>query len=216
MLFAVSGLIGCPVEASDGEVGAVKDFLFDDQTWKIRWMAVEAGDWLPGRRRVFIHPSAIAPLHISAKPTLPMMSSPATLQLTVNLARAQIAAGPHTDEDQPVTKDMEGLLYDYYGWDPYWGASFFGGGSPLANAESEIVEQAARRNADAQIPPLDGGDHLHSVTEFTGYIRSCRGWRYRPCREPVSPTTPIGTFAISSSRRGTGGPARSCSFRLMR
>ena len=43
MLFAVSGLIGCPVEASDGEVGAVRDFLFDDQTWKLRWMAVEAG-----------------------------------------------------------------------------------------------------------------------------------------------------------------------------
>ena len=47
MLFAVSGLIGCPVEASDGEVGAVKDFLFDDQTWKIRWMAVEAGIGCP-------------------------------------------------------------------------------------------------------------------------------------------------------------------------
>ena len=130
MLFAVSGLMGCPVQASDGEVGAVKDFLFDDETWKIRWMAVEAGHWLPGRRRVFIHPSAIAPLQLSPKPTLPMMSSPATLQLTVNLARAQIEAGPHAHEDEPVTRDMEGLLYDYYGWDPYWGASYFGGGSP--------------------------------------------------------------------------------------
>jgi hypothetical protein len=169
MLFAVSGLVGCLVQASDGEVGAVKDFLFDDQTWKLRWMTVEAGDWLPGRRRVFIHPSAIAPLHISPKPTLPMMSSATPLQLTVNLARGQIEAGPHAHEDQPVTKDMEGLLYDYYGWDPYWGASPFGG-SPLANAESEIVEEAARRNVDAQIPPLDGGDHLHSVAEFTGYI----------------------------------------------
>src|ERR1700722_2939842 len=107
MLFAVSGLMGCPVEASDGEVGAVKDFLFDDQTWKIRWMAVEAGDWLPGRRRVFIHPSAIAPLQISPKPSLPMMSSPAPLQLTVNLARAQIEAGPHAHEDDPVTTDMQ-------------------------------------------------------------------------------------------------------------
>ena len=48
MLFAVSGLMGCAVEASDGEVGAVKDFLFDDETWKLRWMAVEAGHWLPG------------------------------------------------------------------------------------------------------------------------------------------------------------------------
>ena len=76
MLFAVSGLMGCPVEASDGEVGAVKDFLFDDETWKIRWMAVEAGDWLPGRRRVFIHPSAIAPLALPAKSNIPMMSSP--------------------------------------------------------------------------------------------------------------------------------------------
>ena len=169
MLFAVSGLEGAQVQASDGEVGTVKDFLFDDQTWKLRWMAVEAGDWLPGRRRVFIHPSAIAPLQISPKPALPMMRSTATLRLSVNLARAQIEAGPHAHEDQPVTKDMEGLLYDYYGWDPYWGASFFGG-SPIANAEAQIVEAAARRNADAQTPPLDGGDHLHSVAEFKGYI----------------------------------------------
>ncbi len=30
MLFAVSGLVGCAVKASDGDIGAVKDFLFDD------------------------------------------------------------------------------------------------------------------------------------------------------------------------------------------
>jgi len=95
MLFAVSGLMGCAVEASDGEVGVVKDFLFDDQTWKIRWMAVEAGHWLPGRRRVFIHPSAIAPLALPPKSNIPMMSSPATLKLNVNLTRDEIGAGPH-------------------------------------------------------------------------------------------------------------------------
>ena len=50
MLFAVSGLEGAQVRATDGKVGAVKDFLFDDETWKIRWMAVDAGHWLPGRR----------------------------------------------------------------------------------------------------------------------------------------------------------------------
>ncbi len=167
MLFAVSGLMDCPVEASDGEVGSVKDFLFDDQTWKIRWMAVEAGPWLAGRRRVFIHPSAIAPLALPPKPTLPMMSSPSTLQLSVNLTRAQIAGGPHAHEDQPVTKDMEALLYDYYGSDPYWGASHFGGAMP--NGELRIVEDAARRNADAQVPPVDGADHLHGLASITGY-----------------------------------------------
>ena len=146
MLFAVSGLMGCPVEASDGEVGVVRDFLFDHETWKIRWMAVEAGDWLPGRRRVFIHPSAIAPFELSPKPSLPMMSSPATLELTVKLARAQIEAGPHAHEDDPVTRDMEALLYDYYGWDPYWGAAHFGA-AVLPNAESQIVERCGAARA---------------------------------------------------------------------
>jgi len=167
MLFALSGLMGCAVQASDGEVGRVQDFLFDDETWKIRWIAVDAGDWLPGRR-LFIHPSAIAPLTLPPKPSLPMMSQGEEISLTVNLARGEIEAGPHPPEDQPVTRDMESLLYDYYGWDPYWGASHFGG-SLLPNAESEIVRDAARRAAEAEAPPLDGADHLHSVSEFKGY-----------------------------------------------
>jgi hypothetical protein len=167
MLFAVSGLMGCPVEARDGEVGAVKDFLFDDETWKIRWMAVDARHSLSGRR-LFIHPSAIAPLTLPPKPKIPMMSSSETLSLSVNLTRDQIGAGPHARANEPVTRDMEALLYDYYGWDPYWGASHFGA-PVLPNAESEIVGDAARREADAKTRPLDGADHLHSVAEFKGY-----------------------------------------------
>jgi hypothetical protein len=169
MLFAVSGLMGCVVHAKDGEVGAVKDFLFDDRTWTIRWMAVEAGSWLPGRRVVFVHPSAVAPLTLPPTPALPMMGQGEALSLAVNLTRAQIEVGPHAHEDEPLTEDMEALLYDYYGWDPYWGASHFGG-AVLPNAESEIIADAARRAADAKTPPLDGEDHLHSVTEFKGYI----------------------------------------------
>ena len=70
MLFAVSGLMDCAVHASDGEVGAVKDFLFDDQTWKIRWMTVDAGRWLPGRRGV--HPSlSDCAAHAAAKADAP-------------------------------------------------------------------------------------------------------------------------------------------------
>ena len=55
---------GIPVEASDGHVGSVKDFLFDDQSWKVRWMVVDSGNWLPGRQ-VLVHPSAIAPLDLA-------------------------------------------------------------------------------------------------------------------------------------------------------
>src|ERR1700722_110088 len=104
MLFAVSGLLGSSVVASDGEVGVVRDFLFDDKTWKMRWMAVDASPWLPGRR-VFIHPSAIAPLALPPKPKLPMMSQGETLTLAVDLTRGQIEAGPHAHQDNPVTRE---------------------------------------------------------------------------------------------------------------
>jgi PRC-barrel domain protein len=168
MLFAVSGLEGCPVRASDGgDVGTVKDFLFDDRTWKISWMAVGAGHWLPGRRAL-IHPSAIAPLTLPPKPRLPMMSPGEALELTVNLTKDEIEAGPHLGEDEPVTRDMEALLYDYYGWDPYWGATHFGG-AVLPNAEARIVADAVRRDTQTETPPVDGGDHLRSVVEFKGY-----------------------------------------------
>jgi hypothetical protein len=167
MLFAVSGLIGCPVKASDGDIGAVRDFLFDGETWKIRWMVVGAGRWLPGRRAL-IHPSAIAPLTLPPKPTLPMMSMGDSLELSVNLTKAEIEAGPQAGEDEPVTKDMEALLYDYYAWDPYWGATHFGA-ELMPDAEQRIVDDAARREADAETSRIDGGPRLHSVASLKGY-----------------------------------------------
>jgi hypothetical protein len=167
MLFAVSGLEGCAVKASDGRVGAVKDFLFDDRTWTIRWVAVGGGEFLPGRQ-VLIHPSAIAPLEAPPKPRLPMMSAGEPLELSVNLTKQEIEAGPHLGEDQPVSRDMEALLYDYYGWDPYWGTTHFGA-AVLPNAEARIIDDAARGEAHAESPPVEGADHLQSVAEFKGY-----------------------------------------------
>jgi hypothetical protein len=167
MLFAVSGLIGCPVRARDGDIGAVRDFLFDGETWTIRWMAVDTGRWLPGRR-VLIHPSAIAPIELPPKPVLPMMSMGDSLELSVNLTKAAIEAGPQAGEDEPVTRDMEALLYGYYGWDPYWGATHFGA-ELMPDAEQRIVGDAARREADAQTSPIDGGPRLHELASLKGY-----------------------------------------------
>ena len=58
MLAAISALTDYSVDASDGRFGTVKDFLFDDRNWRIRWVVVNAGTWLTGRK-VLVHPSAI-------------------------------------------------------------------------------------------------------------------------------------------------------------
>jgi hypothetical protein len=40
---------GYHIEARDGEVGHVEDFLVDDETWAIRYIMIDTRDWLPGK-----------------------------------------------------------------------------------------------------------------------------------------------------------------------
>ena len=43
MLAAISALKGYELQANDGRIGCVKDFLFDDRTWRLRWAVVDTG-----------------------------------------------------------------------------------------------------------------------------------------------------------------------------
>ena len=45
-----SRLIGKTVNALNGEIGSVDDLYFDDQTWSVRYLVVDTGKWLPGRK----------------------------------------------------------------------------------------------------------------------------------------------------------------------
>jgi len=58
MLKLGSALKGYAIDASDGEIGTVADFLFDDRTWLVRWLVVDTGTWLTGRK-VLLHPVVI-------------------------------------------------------------------------------------------------------------------------------------------------------------
>jgi uncharacterized protein YrrD len=49
MLYELKALIGSPVVATDGEMGSVRTFLFDDQSWKVRYLVVDVGNWLKRR-----------------------------------------------------------------------------------------------------------------------------------------------------------------------
>jgi PRC-barrel domain len=164
MLRVTSVLKGIEIEAKDGRLGSVADFLFDDSTWKIRWLVADTGNWLPDRK-VLLHPSAIT-----------LLDKEGDL-LTCDLTRAQIEASPGIANDEPVSVQMQHHLYNYYGWSPMWGASMFGGGAiamPLSSppyfggigqaTASAMEEEMAAREAGRQ-----GDPHLRSIAEVTGY-----------------------------------------------
>jgi sporulation protein YlmC with PRC-barrel domain len=158
MLEVGSALKGYAIEASDGRIGTVDDFLFDDRTWKIRWLVVDTGSWLTGRK-VLIHPSAIGRADYERR------------QLSVSLTKSQVKGSPDLLQDQPVSQQMERSLYDYYGWDPYSGSSNFGMGlieAPLSPS-AYFAETALHENADIVLGLNDGDPHLRSVAAVTGY-----------------------------------------------
>jgi hypothetical protein len=154
MLVVVSALKGYAIDASDGRIGTVSDFLFDDQTWRMRWLVVDVGSWLVGRS-VLIHPSAIARADHERR------------ELVVNLTREQVEGSPGTRTDEPVSRQIEYNLHSYYGWDPLWaGDSYFGGGAMASPLLSPMLVGGF---SPGEAAGADEGDpHLRSIEAVTG------------------------------------------------
>ena len=58
MLLLTKQMHGALVEASDGKLGKLVDFLFDDRDWTIKNLVLDAGTWL-NSRRVTLPPNLI-------------------------------------------------------------------------------------------------------------------------------------------------------------
>ncbi|MFW6115048.1 MAG: hypothetical protein ACOC6E_01990 [Thermodesulfobacteriota bacterium] len=107
MLRSVNELINSVIEAQDGEIGRCKDFLFDDRHWAIRYMVADTRKWLPGRK-VLVWPGWIE--------SVDWASGKVAVKLTVNA----IKDGPEYDPTEPINREYEAHLYDYYGRPHYW------------------------------------------------------------------------------------------------
>ena len=164
MLWHASKISGYAVAASDGDIGTVSDFLFDDASWLIRWLVVDTGNWLSGRK-VLLPPSVLGRLDAKEQ------------EFSVKLTRQQIEDSPEIDTDRPVSRQMETSVYDYYGWSPYWGTGFYMGGyGYVPGSGTALPYLGARRHeqeiADAQADRDDM--HLRSVEAVTGYYIHAR------------------------------------------
>ena len=49
MLRSASTLHGFTIHATDGDLGTVDQFFFDDQHWTVRYLVVNTDNWLTGR-----------------------------------------------------------------------------------------------------------------------------------------------------------------------
>src|SRR5579862_3602795 len=155
MLRSIKQSYGNKLGASDGEIGHIKDFYFDDQNWTIRYLVADTSIWLPGRQ-VLISPHSLASLDVSGK------------VVRVNLTRQQIENSPPIESHKPVSRQYEEKYYRYYGWPYYWQGNALWGMSgypilelppkPLANEPAMLGPQPEREV------------HLRSMQAVNGYL----------------------------------------------
>jgi len=150
---SINQLHGNKIEATDGEIGQVKDFYFDDQDWAVRYVAVETGAWLISRQ-VLLSPHAFG--------GFPRFEN----TLPVNLSRKQIENSPAIEWHRPVSRQFEEEYHRYYGWPCYWegdGLRTF----PVSEPSKKIRPDAA---GAAIAKKQNGADvHLRSTRVVRGY-----------------------------------------------
>ena len=154
MLRSLYELKGYDLAATDGHFGTVKDFYFDDLHWRVRYVVVDTGKWLPGRRVL------ISPLSVDNTDWTRRL-------ISVSLSRKQIENSPSTDADKPVSRQEEQDFFDYYGWTPYWAPGGMVGPAPVApipGREPELHRQRVQFESVEELPL----DHLAQQAHLPG------------------------------------------------
>ena len=164
-MLSIKNLRGDTIHATDGDFGSVDDFLFDDQNWAIRYLVVDTGKWLPGRR-VLISPASL-------------QTQRAPDELTTSLSKEQIKNSPDVYTDQPVSRQREAEYLNYYGYPYYWrGPALWGttaypfyAGGAMPMGYPDRVSGSAGSAAAPGIERLPEAEdtHLRSAVEVMGY-----------------------------------------------
>jgi hypothetical protein len=98
---------GYAIQAEDGGIGHVDDFIIDDETWAIRYLVIDTRNWLPGKK-VLISPKWISNISWSQSTVF------------VNLLRDAIRLSPEYTEKSLLNRDYETGLHQHYNRQGYW------------------------------------------------------------------------------------------------
>ena len=152
----IKSLIGYGMEATDGDIGKVEEFYFEDTTWVIRYLILKTGNWFL-YRMVLISPQAIIQRDVS--PGI----------FPVNLSKEQIRTSPDIDTDKPVSRQQVMELYGHYAWQRYGVSGFYAGGSAAAMDNVPITDEKIMKEADPNDKRSDDDLHLRSTKTIMGY-----------------------------------------------
>ena len=152
MLRSLKEIEGYKIRAQDDDFGEIKDFLFDDQEWKIRYLVISTRKFLPGRK-VVIPPSE------AGQPDWENHEVP------IDKSKDQIKDGPSLEEHEPVSRSHEEKVHKYFEWEPYW----FGANPPRGTLKPGQERIGEERDPSTNLIEEAESEHLRSVDEVLSY-----------------------------------------------
>ena len=146
----INSMLGFSIMAIDGELGKVRDFYFDDKSWNIRYMVVQTGSWLLGRK-VLISLESVKKINSESS------------IFVVDLSCEQVRKSPDIDTEKPVYRQHEQALQEHYMLPTYCGADL---GMDDCLPLKDLDEEENKENSE-----LSGDDqHLRSIRQINGYL----------------------------------------------
>ncbi|MGA9642972.1 MAG: PRC-barrel domain-containing protein [Terriglobales bacterium] len=154
MLTNSENLKGLVIQATDGKIGTVDQFYFDDESWAIRYLTVETDGWLG--RQVLISPFSIVNTDWQSK------------RLDVLLTKKQVENSPNIDTHKPVSRQHESVYMGYYGYPYYWGGPNMWGPSSYPSG-LPVPTYVFKQAYEERIRKASMDSHLRSNEAVTGY-----------------------------------------------
>ena len=98
---------GHHIQAADGEIGHVDDFIIDDKTWAIRYLVIDTVNWWPGKK-VLVAARWIERVSWNES------------KVFINLSRAAIKQAPEYSDESLLSREYESRLHGHYNRQGYW------------------------------------------------------------------------------------------------
>jgi sporulation protein YlmC with PRC-barrel domain len=148
--------------ADDDRTGSVVDTLFEDRDFIVRYLVIDTGDWLPGRR-VLVSPESVPAADHAAR------------VLYTSLTAQQIEDSPPLSADAPISQEYRRALALHYGWSAFSAYHPIMGGvyGPFMTQDSrDVVEhEGGGRPSAAAVAARESSStsSLRSIKEVIGY-----------------------------------------------
>ena len=94
-------------QGSDGEIGHVIELFVDEETWQVRYLAINAGSWVFGKK-VLIAPQWAKRISWDER------------KVYLDLSRQQIKNSPAWNGTEIIDREYESRLHKHYGHPAYW------------------------------------------------------------------------------------------------